>query len=63
MKTSSDPREWHRQEEQARERARLKMQDRKGGSLAPMYVAAALVGAGALYLLLVVAGAPLPGSR
>ena len=60
---SSDPREWYRQEEQARERARLKMKGRKGGSLTPMYVAAALVGAGALYLLLVIAGAPLPGSR
>ena len=45
MKTSSDPRDWYRQEEQARERARFKMQDGKGGSLTPMYVAAALVGA------------------
>lgn len=59
MKTTSDPREWCRSEELACDRARRNMrQQSMGGSLAPMYVVAGLIGAGVLYLLLVLAGTP-----
>lgn len=56
MKPKSDPREWYRQEELACEKARRKMQSGRRAHLMPVYVAAALVAAGAIYLLLIVAG-------
>jgi hypothetical protein len=63
METSSDPREWRRQEELACDLARRRMRGRRSGSLMPMYVAAGLIGVGALYLLLIAAGIPVPGAR
>ena len=43
-------------------KARGRMRRGKRGSLMPVYIVAAVIGIGVVYLLLVVAGAPVPGA-
>jgi hypothetical protein len=57
MKTSSDPREWYRQEEIARYRSQHGSRRKSPRSnLAPMYIAAACIAIGVIYLVLLAAG-------
>ena len=61
MKTSSDPREWYRQEELARQRSRSGRgrQPYVPANLMPIYIVAACIAIGAIYLLLLAAGVDL----
>jgi hypothetical protein len=62
MKTSSDPREWYRQEELARYGARGGHRRRPSApaNLMPIYVVAGCLAIGVMYLLLLAAGIDIP---
>jgi hypothetical protein len=59
MSTSSDPREWYRQEELARDRARQRMTGSRR-SVNLVYLVAAVIAVLIIFLLMM-AYAPLPG--
>lgn len=59
--SSSNPREWYREEELARFRAKQAGKRRSArANLRPLYFLAACIGIGVIYLVLIAAGVKLP---